>query len=128
MYVRYVQHSLVPVHEKKGWRVLSRMEDNHHGRYSVVMGKEANELPLEVEELLEDSPALKADGLDAAVIGIGHRCGQPALLVYDVEKVLDILVTRDGMSYEEAREYFDFNIGGAWMGEGTPVWLEHLTE
>jgi hypothetical protein len=128
MYVRYVQHSLIPVHETKGWKVLSRMEDNHHGRYSVVMGKEENKLSPEIEEMLEDSPALKADGLDDAVIGIGYRCGQPDLLVYDVDKVLDILVERDGMSYEEAREFFDFNIGGAWMGEGTPVWLEHLAD
>ena len=40
MYVRYVGHSLIPIYEKKGWRVLNTMEDNHHGRYSVIMGKD----------------------------------------------------------------------------------------
>jgi hypothetical protein len=27
---------------------------------------------------------------------------------------------RDGMEYEEAEEFFDFNVIGASMGEGTP--------
>ena len=30
-------------------------------------------------------------------------------------------VRRDGMSFEEAAEYCDFNIEGAYMGEKTPV-------
>jgi hypothetical protein len=29
----------------------------------------------------------------------------------------------DKMSYEEAVEYFEFNMKGAWMGEKTPVLL-----
>jgi hypothetical protein len=28
------------------------------------------------------------------------------------------------MSWEEAVEYFDFNVAGAWVGESTPVFLE----
>ena len=28
------------------------------------------------------------------------------------------------MSDEEAMEYFDFNVIGAWVGEHTPVFLE----
>ena len=27
---------------------------------------------------------LKADGFDKAIVGVGRRCGQPDLLVYDV--------------------------------------------
>jgi len=66
---------------------------------------------------------LTADGLDDAIIGVGTRCGQPPIAVYDVSKVLDILVDRDGMTYEEAEEYFGFNIEGAWVGGQTPIWL-----
>ena len=29
----------------------------------------------------------------------------------------------DGMTEEEAVEYFEFNIIGAWMGEETPCFL-----
>jgi len=68
--------------------------------------------------------ALKADGFDAAIVGTGCRNGQPTLLVYDEDKVLDILVRRDGMTYEEAIEFYEFNVKGAWVGPGTPIWFK----
>ena len=49
------------------------------------------------------------------------------LVVYDEAKCLDILVKRDGMTLEEAREFFEFNTAGAWGGEGTPMFLERMT-
>ena len=70
-----------------------------------------------------DEELLTADGLDDAIIGIGSRCGQLPVVVYDSAKVIDILIERDGMSHEEAEEFFSFNIEGAWVGEQTPVWL-----
>ena len=73
-----------------------------------------------------DTVAMTADGFDDAIIGIGSRCGQPDLLVYDIDTALDILMDRDGMSYEEAQEYFSFNVQGAWVGEGTPIWLQRI--
>lgn len=72
------------------------------------------------------SVVLKADGFDDAVIGIGRRCGQLDLIVYDSHKILEILVERDGMTMEDAREHFEFNIVGAWMGKGTPVFVEPM--
>jgi hypothetical protein len=66
--------------------------------------------------------ALTADGFDAAIIGIAERCSQPALVVYDTERCLQILV-KGGMSREEAEEYFSFNTLGAWVGEHTPLFL-----
>lgn len=63
------------------------------------------------------------DGFDAAIIGIADRCGQPALVIYDYEKMVRILVKRDGMTDEEAREYIDFNFTGGWAGEHTPICL-----
>jgi len=75
---------------------------------------------------IDNPAALTADGYDDAIIGIGSRCGQPDLIVYDVEKVIEILM--QDMSEEEAREYFDFNIGGSWVGDGTPIWLHRRTE
>jgi hypothetical protein len=77
-------------------------------------------------EFDEDEELLYADGLDAAILGVGTRCGQPNVVVYDVAKVIDILVNRDGMSYEEAEDFFSFNIEGAWVGEKTPVWVRLL--
>ena len=66
---------------------------------------------------------LEADGLEDALIGVGWQFSQ-ALMVYSVKKVLEILMTRDGMSDDDAREFFEFNIVGAYVGPGTPVFVE----
>lgn len=70
-----------------------------------------------------DEEMLMADGFDEALIGYAQRCGQPALAVYDRNKCIDIMVERDGMSYEEAEEFFEFNVVGAWVGDRTPLFL-----
>lgn len=67
--------------------------------------------------------ALLADGFEAAVIGVAERCSQPALVVYDAERCIEILMQRDGMSYDDAHDFFSFNTLGAWAGEGTPLFL-----
>jgi hypothetical protein len=42
------------------------------------------------------------------------------VLVYDAEVIRANLV-KEGMDPEDAREYIEFNIEGAYMGEHTPV-------
>lgn len=67
---------------------------------------------------------LKLDGFDDAIIGPGSvwtAQGQTLVLVYDAETIRTILMARDGMSSEEAREYIEFNIEGAYLGPQTPV-------
>ena len=64
---------------------------------------------------------LKWDGFDNAIIGVGERNNTDSMIVYDYNKMVKILVTRDDMSYEEAEEYIDFNIVGAWIGDTTPI-------
>lgn len=66
---------------------------------------------------------LKADGFDEAVLGVGRRCSQPNLLVYDYHKCCEILVKRDKMTYEEAEEFMEFNVVGAWVGDTTPIFV-----
>ena len=76
---------------------------------------------------MADEDFLIADGLDAAFLGIGRRCGQPDLAVYSIPKTIEMLVNRDGIDDQEAREYLEFNTIGAWMGSRTPVWVEAMT-
>ena len=64
---------------------------------------------------------LKWDGFDNAIIGVGERNNTDSMIVYDYDKMVKVLVTRDDMSYEEAEEYIDFNIVGAWIGDTTPI-------
>ena len=66
---------------------------------------------------------LVADGFEGALVGYARRCGQPEIAIYDYEKAVQILMDRDGMSYEDAVEWMEFNVVGAWVGPGTPGWL-----
>jgi len=71
---------------------------------------------------------LIADGLDEAIIGQVSSFGREDILLYSVKKIIDILVERDGMSPDEALEFYDFNIAGAYLGEGMPAFLDDLGE
>ena len=45
-------------------------------------------------------------------------------IVYSVEKIIDIL--SEDMTREEAQEFYEYNILGAYMGEMTPIYVsEH---
>lgn len=82
----------------------------------------------EVFAICEGSEAQKLDGFDDCIVGIGSRCGQPDLLVYDFDKIIQKLQDEGQMSYDEALEYYEFNILGAWAGEGTPIILETVSK
>ena len=67
---------------------------------------------------------MRADGLDDAIIGVATRPNMEDVLAYDVDKIIEILMKRDGMSYEEAFEFYGYNIASAWVGETTPVFID----
>lgn len=69
---------------------------------------------------------LLVDGFDAAFLGIGQRCGQPDVAVYDRARCLQILVAQ-GATLDEATEHFEFNVAGAWVGECTPLFLDAMS-
>lgn len=48
-----------------------------------------------MKETLEGK--LKADGYDEAIMGIVQRAGQEPVILYDTDKVLEILISRDEM-------------------------------
>ena len=66
---------------------------------------------------------LFADGFEDAFLGLGSRFTYQ-VAVYDRRKCIKILIARDGMTPEEAEEYFVFNVEGAYVGEHTPIYLE----
>jgi hypothetical protein len=66
----------------------------------------------------------KWDDLDEAIIGpasIWTNKTQVEVLVYNAEVIRNILMSRDGMTFEDAREFIEFNIEGAYIGPDTPV-------
>jgi hypothetical protein len=77
-----------------------------------------------IYEISEINPdALTCDGFDEAIIGLAERINLGPVVAYDVDKMINIMIERDGMSYEEAFEFFNFNILGAWVGEFTPIFI-----
>ena len=80
---------------------------------------------VELWEELETNECLLADGLNDAVVGISY--GVEPKTVYSVHKIIEILM-EDGMEWEEAIEHFSYNIGGAYIGEKTPIFIYDLDE
>ena len=68
--------------------------------------------------------AVFADGYDDAVIGIVINDKGLPVVAYSIPKIMDILMCDDDMEYEEAYEWFDFNMLGAYVGTGTPAYLD----
>lgn len=66
----------------------------------------------------------KWDDLDEAIIGpamVWQKNSHIEVLVYNAETIRNILMTRDGMTFEDAREFIEFNIEGAYIGPDTPI-------
>lgn len=82
-----------------------------------------------LEELTELNPdALTADGFDDAIIGYTVSTFHPNVVVYDVDKCVEILVERDGMTPEEADEYLSFNTLCCYVGENTPLFVKRFCQ
>ena len=67
-----------------------------------------------------------ADGFDRAIVGVGRTFDGLLRAVYDIDKIIQILM-KDGMGYEEAHEYFDYNIAGSHVGEQTPIFMHAMS-
>lgn len=72
----------------------------------------------------QENPNIVAfDDLNEAIMGSIERCGFPPVLVYDREKCIECFMKQNGWTYEEAVEWFEHNVFGAYLGEGTPMFF-----
>ena len=62
------------------------------------------------------------DGLEGAFVGIDGNDGLPRA-VFSRDLAIEILMRDGQMQYEDAVEYFEFNVAGAYVGEQTPLWI-----
>lgn len=69
---------------------------------------------------------LWADGLLNAVIGIATRADGMRVVCYSIEKIIEVFMKRDGMTEEEAYEFYEFNVACAWVGDKTPIFVETI--
>jgi hypothetical protein len=79
---------------------------------------------MSIDKEMFDEEVLFLEGFDDAIIGQCSRINLGPVAAYNVEKILQIMIERDGMTYEDAYEYYEYNIRGAWMGENSPVFIE----
>ena len=78
----------------------------------------------EIEDILSEGEALlmePRDQYDSCLIGVGYRFRDGPLAVYDMDRILSVL--GEEMSEGDAQEWFEYNTLGAWVGEGTPIFV-----
>lgn len=81
-----------------------------------------------MHELSELNPdALLADGLEAAFVGYTLNTHHAHVAVYDYERCVEVLVSRDGMTREDAEEYLSFNTLCAYVGDNSPLYARLST-
>ena len=88
--------------------------------YEQLMARRKKRL----EELKEaiasaNEEAMLVDGHDDALAGYDTQ----GRAIYFVDAIIGRLMQRDGMAQEEAIEFFDFNIAGAYVVEYTPIYM-----
>lgn len=72
-------------------------------------------------EILTNGECMLADGFEKALIG--HTNGPVVKAVYDYELCVAILMHEGEMTCDEALEFMEFNVTGAYVGETTPVFI-----
>ena len=78
------------------------------------------------ELLAELNPeALLADGFEDALVGIVQQFTRSRAL-YNRAKCIEILMERDAMTNEDAEDFFEYNVVGAWVGEYTPCFVDYF--
>ena len=79
-----------------------------------------------LNDMFEGLLFLSEREFDAAILGVAERIGMSPIVAYDTAKIIDILCERDGMEDDEALEYFEFNIAGAYVGDRTPIFIAQI--
>lgn len=76
---------------------------------------------MKARELAPD--AMIMPGYDDCIMGVALQFGKPTCIAYDKDKVIQRLIQKEGMSHEDAYDWFEYNMLGSYVGEGTPVFI-----
>lgn len=82
----------------------------------------------ELDEILDGDEAMLLEPrevFDPCVIGIAERANL-RVAAYSIARIIQALQDYHGMDEEEAHEWFSFNMVGAWVGDGSPVYIDEL--
>lgn len=78
-------------------------------------------------EIKEHNPDAKImSDHDNAILGMVIQKGSKTLVLYDPLKIIDNLMLGGEMTYDDAVEFYEYNIADAYVGEDTPAFLIRL--
>lgn len=78
------------------------------------------------ELMIEDGEVVLMDGFDEAFIGVSQRVSEPLVAVYSQKMMVDVLIKRDKMTFDDAYEFISFNCQGAYIGPKTPIIVSEI--
>jgi hypothetical protein len=81
----------------------------------------------QLEETLEGSEALFLEPrstFDRAIVGVATQANGQPVLVYDRVRTVQALAEDNGWDEDEAWEFCEFNTFCAYVGAGTPLFLD----
>tara|TARA_E500000331_G_C16920189_1_gene567399 strand:+ start:283 stop:549 length:267 start_codon:yes stop_codon:yes gene_type:complete len=87
------------------------------------MSDTSKDLLLQMEE--KNPEALYPTGFEDAITEIVYKDGNPVFKI-STQACIGVLQKRDGMSFEDAVEFFEYNIHGSYMGRHNPVYAHDL--
>jgi hypothetical protein len=79
----------------------------------------SNKILQQITEDFPDETFLYPTGYEDCVVGLEYASN---VLVMDSNKIIDKLITEDGMTELDAQEHFDYNIAGS-KGDGFPIYV-----
>jgi hypothetical protein len=77
----------------------------------------------QLHEMYPELELLQADGFDDAIIGLEPLSGK---VIYDIDMMVQVLVTQEELTHEDAIEYLDYNVLNAYVGENTPIYIQTI--
>jgi hypothetical protein len=90
----------------------------------------AEELEQELEELIEMDPeVISYEGWEECCVGWSdswHYNTRPIRLIYDYAKIIETMISRDGISHQDAIDHFEHNVGGGYVGPNTPIFINYF--
>lgn len=75
-----------------------------------------------LNKILEHYPEegyVKVDGFDAAIIGLASK----GCLVYSINGIIEILMSRNNWKYADAFDYFYYSIEASYHGDKAPIFI-----
>lgn len=77
----------------------------------------------QLHEMYPELEFLQADGFDDAIIGLEPLSGK---VIYDIDLMVEVLITQEELSHQDAIEYLDYNVLNAYVGENTPIYIQTI--